>query len=365
MGGQPDIVKWAAGGLFAFLLVASLYIARGILLPIVAAAVFTLILMRAADWLGTLPVLCALSATLRRFLVLVIAAGFSALLGLLIAGMIDRIAAILPIYEQNIETLFIAQAARFGLDEVRLWDQIIQALRDAFDLHRLSLFLLNSAGSLVGTIVLVIVYSGFLIAERGSLEQKVSHAVGSKEKAHRVRALSLRIGDSISDYLATKTLINVLLAVLSYGVLRLFGIDFPLFWALMIGFLNYIPYVGSFVGVAFPVVLSLGQFGSLGVTVVLAVALTAAQTLVGNFLDPWLVGRRVNLSPFVVIVSLVAWSSIWGLPGAILAIPLTSAIAITCAEIPGLRPIAVMLSAGNDIDVVDSPENRPLPRPKR
>jgi predicted PurR-regulated permease PerM len=138
--------------------------------------------------------------------------------------------------------------------------------------------------------------------------------------------------------------------------MRAFGVDFALFWAVVIGLFNYIPYVGSFVGVFFPVVLSLGQFGSLWLTLALCGALTAAQIAVGNFLDPWLVGRRVNLSPLVVIVSLVFWVSLWGLPGAILAVPLTSAVAIICAAFPASRPIAVLLSAGTDLDPVPATE---------
>jgi hypothetical protein len=103
-----------------------------------------------------------------------------------------------------------------------------------------------------------------------------------------------------------------------------------MFWAVVIGLFNYIPYVGSIIGVALPVVLSLAQFGSFGTTAVLAGLLMAAQTWVGNILEPRMIGRQLNLSPFVVLVALSVWSALWGLPGAILAIPMTSMLVIIC-----------------------------------
>ena len=361
-GRQPDIVKVAAGVLLVVFLVAFLYIARAILLPIVTSIVFTLILVRAADSLGRLPVLGALSSTFRRFLVLVVIGVICVLLGFMIADMVDRIAEVLPVYEDNIEALIGALAARFGLDDTEIWPQLSRGLQNLVDLQRIGLFLVSSAGGLVGTVFLIAVYSAFLIAERGSLKRKLSYAFGNEVRVRRIRHLFSRISDSVSEYLATKTLINVILALLSYGVMRVFGIDFALFWAVLIGLFNYIPYVGSFVGVFFPVVLSLGQFGSVVYTLILAGALTVTQVAVGNFLEPWLVGRRVNLSPFVVIVALVVWASLWGLPGAILAVPLTSAIAISCAAFPASRPIAVLLSAGDLVEDLPARPARPARR---
>ena len=112
----------------------------------------------------------------------------------------------------------------------------------------------------------------------------------------------------------------------------------------MIGLFNYIPYVGSIVGVALPVILSLAQFGSLGTTALLGALLIAAQTYVGNILEPRVIGKQLNLSPFVVLVALAVWSSLWGLPGAILAIPLTAMVAIICDAFPQTRFVAVLLA---------------------
>jgi predicted PurR-regulated permease PerM len=127
----------------------------------------------------------------------------------------------------------------------------------------------------------------------------------------------------------------------------------------VIGLFNYIPYVGSIIGVALPVLLSLAQFGSLGTTAVLGALLIAAQTYVGNILEPRVIGRQLNLSPFVVLVALSVWTAIWGLPGAILAIPLTAMLAIICDAFGPTRFVAVLLADKVEPGVEDS---GPLPK---
>ena len=124
----------------------------------------------------------------------------------------------------------------------------------------------------------------------------------------------------------------------------------------MIGLFNYIPYVGSIIGVALPILLSLAQFGSLGTTALLGGLLIAAQTYVGNILEPRIIGRQLNLSPFVVLVALSVWSALWGLPGAILAIPLTSMLTIICGSFPETRFVAVLL-AGEAPEPGDGPSD--------
>ena len=99
------------------------------------------------------------------------------------------------------------------------------------------------------------------------------------------------INNQISQYLAVKTLINVIFGIISFSILCLLDIDFALFWAIVIALLSYDPYVGSYLGVAFPVILSLGQFAPIKTNLILLVLLIAAQTWVGNMPEPRWIGR--------------------------------------------------------------------------
>jgi AI-2 transport protein TqsA len=138
--------------------------------------------------------------------------------------------------------------------------------------------------------------------------------------------------------------VNIILGAISFLILWFMGIDFAVFWALVIALFNYIPYAGSFLGVVLPVILSMAQFGSLGTTAVLGGLLIAAQAYVANVLEPRMVGRQLNISPFVVLASLAVWSTLWGLPGALLAIPLTAMIAIICDAFAPTRFVAALLA---------------------
>jgi predicted PurR-regulated permease PerM len=118
----------------------------------------------------------------------------------------------------------------------------------------------------------------------------------------------------------------------------------------IIALLNYVPYIGSFLGVLLPVALSLVQFDDMGTVLTLLALLTAAQFMIGSFLDPYLMGNSLNLSPFVILTSLAVWAGLWGIAGAFLAVPITAVLMIVFSEFEGTRPVAVLLSRNGRLD---------------
>jgi len=193
--------------------------------------------------------------------------------------------------------------------------------------------------------VVVCLYAAFLMLERGSVESKLANLSDDPARVARIRQVIVVINQRIGAYLALKTLLSLLLAVSSYVVMRLFGLEFAALWAVLIFFLNFIPYVGSVLGVVFPVLMTIVQFQDAGTVLTMIVALTALQFGIGNFLDPYVMGNSLNLSPFAILVSLAVWSELWGVPGAFLAVPITAILTIVFSEFPGTRPIAVLLSS--------------------
>ncbi|MAX72885.1 AI-2E family transporter [Alterinioella nitratireducens] len=321
-----------------------LKVGQPVLLPILAAVIVVYVLVNLSEALGRLPVIGRLPAALRRFLVLLaFTAALFALTGVVV-GTISEILAQAPRYQANIERL-VAQMAEFiGVDDRPDWPAIRDATFGRFSVQGvINTAFLNVTG--IGSAVfLIIIYSAFLMAERAGFANKLFTALPDPRDAERTAAIIRDVNERIGDYLAVKTLINVLLGSISFVILWAMDVDFPLFWALLIGLLNYIPYVGSLVGVALPVLLSVVQFGELSRTIILAVLLTIAQVSVGNVIEPRLIGRRVNLSPFVVLVALAVWSSLWGVAGALLAVPLTSMLAIVLSAFDATRPIAILMA---------------------
>jgi predicted PurR-regulated permease PerM len=322
-----------------------LWVGQAILLPIIAALITLYILSAAAGGLGRVPGLGWTPGWLRRIIVLILFLGVTVALSTLVTTNVTQAVSSLPEYAANIEALVARLAGRFGFAEEPAWEALVAFVSEWFDVGRLAAILLSTLSSLGGQVLLVVLYAAFLFTERGTFERKLALAIRDEDRRDRARAFLHKANDRIGNYLVVKTVVNVMLAVISLAVMLVLGIDFAIFWAVLIGLLNYIPYVGSLVGVAFPVLLALAQFGSLGIAVVTLVGLTVAQQVMGSIVEPRMMSRAFNLSTFVVLVSLSFWAAIWGLAGAILAVPMTSILVIILAEIEATRPAAVMLSA--------------------
>jgi len=132
-------------------------------------------------------------------------------------------------------------------------------------------------------------------------------------------------------------------------VLHFVGVDFASFWAVLIFLLNFIPTIGSIIATAFPSVLTLVQFDTLGPFVITITILSAIQFCIGSLVEPKLMGNRLNLSPIVILLSLGLWGSIWGIPGMFLCVPITVILMIVCSYFPDTRPIAVLLSGNGKV----------------
>jgi AI-2 transport protein TqsA len=138
-------------------------------------------------------------------------------------------------------------------------------------------------------------------------------------------------------------------------VLKIFGTDFAELLGLLAFVLNFIPVIGSVIAVVVPVVLSLMQFDTVLPALQIALLLAGVQFLIGNVVEPKMMGRTLNLSPFVIIVSLTFWTTIWGMVGAFLSVPITASAVILCRNIQPMRWLAILLSADGIPEASDEP----------
>jgi predicted PurR-regulated permease PerM len=147
-----------------------------------------------------------------------------------------------------------------------------------------------------------------------------------------------------------KTVVSLLTGILSYIVLAIIGVDFAVFWAFLIFLLNYIPTIGSLIATIFPALMALLQEGNFSHAFWVIAGVGAIQILVGNFIEPKVMGNSLNISSLVVILSLVIWGSLWGIIGMIIAVPITVIMIIIMAQFPNSRKFAIMLSKDGIID---------------
>jgi predicted PurR-regulated permease PerM len=332
---------------FAIMVVWLLYIGQAILLPIVLGILTVYILATASTAVARWPLMGRFPAFVHRLLVLLIFVVIVVLIALMISNNIEYIISQLPLYQANLQTIADDLAVRFGLDTMPSLEKVVGTWREELDIQSVALRAVGSISSVGSVLFMAMLYAGFLFSEVGSFRKKTRKAL--RTDADQALGVVAEVNHRIGVYLTVKTFINIILAAVSFAIMWLMDIDSALFWAILIGLLNYIPYVGSAIGVAFPVMLTLAQFGSLSWAILAFILLMAVQTFVGNVLEPKMIGKSVNLSSFVVLVALVFWTALWGLPGAILSVPLTSVLMIILAASKGTRPLAIMLSADGDV----------------
>jgi predicted PurR-regulated permease PerM len=177
------------------------------------------------------------------------------------------------------------------------------------------------------------------------MAKKLDALASNPDEASNMRDIFTQITTQGQSYIWLKTLVSLATGLLSYLILLWVGVDFAAVWALLIFMLNFIPNLGSILGVMLPALLTLVQFDTLMPFMYIAVGLGAVQFTIGNVIEPALMGKSLNLSSLMIILSLTFWGLLWGIPGMLLSVPIMVMFAIVCAKFDKLRGIAIILSA--------------------
>ena len=204
----------------------------------------------------------------------------------------------------------------------------------------------RSIFAFISQLVLVIIFLFFILLGKPFFRYKILKSFSS-EDADQIASITFSITGQIRRYLSLQFLISFTTGVLVWLALEIIGVDFAVTWGALAFFLNFIPTVGSIVGSIPPILLALVQFyPSIWPGVITLLSLLTIQLGMGNALAPKLMGAQLNLSPVVVLLSLLFWGWLWGIVGALLSIPIAAAIKIVCENIQTLHPISVMMGSG-------------------
>jgi len=196
--------------------------------------------------------------------------------------------------------------------------------------------------------VMTLVFLMFMMIEAPFLDDKINKAFG--KNSERVRKILSTISAQVSQYLGTLTLISFATGVCAWLVLTVLGVRLAAGWGVLTFLLNFIPTVGSIIATIPPVVMAIIQFSpGLFRPFVVLVSLTAIQLLIGNVITPKVMGDKLGVSPVMILLSLLLWGMIWGIPGALLSTPIISIIKIVCENLPVLHPIAILIGSGESV----------------
>ena len=263
-----------------------------------------------------------------------------ALIITMITSNIQQLSATLPMYEANINKITTDLNNRFDIDISTMLSNFAKNIKFA------GIFtgLLSALTGLFGNAVTMILYLLFLLLEENMFPKKFKAMYPDKNEYKKINAIMGKIDKSITNYVAVKTLISLTTGVLSYIALLFIGVDAPVFWAFLIFILNYIPTIGSLIATIFPAIFTLLQFGEFNEGILVLAIVGSIQVVVGNFIEPKVMGSSLNISPLVVLVTLAVWGAIWGITGMLLSVPITVILIIIMAEFPSTRPLAILLS---------------------
>lgn len=337
---NTSIFNFTAALVAICLLVYILVIGKAILIPLVTAVVIWYLMVRLANVFSNLPVIGIHLPNGIAIFLAVIATGyilymFVNLVGNSIYGIVEQA----PQYQAKIKTLmdWISQTSKGKLDLY----QLVANLNLTQIFSNLAVTLTNIAGNLG----VIIIYVLFLMLEYKTFDQKIKAMATSPKKLATSRAIIERVVYDINAYMKIKTGVSLLTAAASYIALVAFGISYAQFWALLIFILNFIPTLGSIIAVAVTLLAISIHFHTVASFALLAVILVAIQLVVGNIIEPRLMGRNLNLSPLVILLSLAFWGAIWGVVGMFLCVPLMTIINIILAKFERTRFLAMMLAA--------------------
>ena len=254
-------------------------------------------------------------------------------------------------YQPRLNALLLGLARTLHVSMPHTVAQLIASLDPARYLPMVA----QGVQSLVTNGVLVLVYVGFLLASRHGFERKVVRLFHGREGRHEALQVFLRVRDSLERYLWIQTVCGGLIALGSWLLMTLAGLENAFFWAFLIFVIGYIPIVGAAIGILAPSLFALLQFPSIWPSVFLIISLFSLAFVVGNILMPRMQGKNLNIDPVMIMLSLAFWGAIWGVTGMFLSTPLTILVMVVLAQFDGSRWIAILLSADGDPHSLGAP----------
>ncbi len=250
-----------------------------------------------------------------------------------------------PKYESNVAVITSMINSTFNIN---VMDQL-QSQFSNFNFGIILQLVFNSLSSILSNAFVILLYTLFIFLEEAHFSTKLRAVFPHENQYLKITHTIEKIEKSIADYIGLKTLVSLTSGILSYIVLLIIGIDSPVFWASLISLMNFIPTIGPLVGTAFPALFSLLQFGEFAPGIMVLVFIGLIQLLVGNILEPKLMGRSLNISSLITIMSLFFWGAIWGITGMIVSIPITVIMVIIFSQFEKTKSIAIILSAKGSI----------------
>lgn len=335
-------------GIFVLGILYSIYVARDVLLPIFLALLLTLLLRPVVRLLKKIKIPELISAALVLLCLL-------AALGVGIANLSDPAQEWINKAPQTFHNLVqkfkdfakpiqTAQRTAEELKKLAGTDQSKKELAVRPGPSLAESFLSGVQGFLAkGATMLILMF--FLLASGDLFVQKLMRLFPAFSERKQMTEIIRDIEHSVSRYLLTVTLINLTEGVLVGIAMYLIGMPDPVLWGVMAGLLIYIPYLGPLVGISVVAIVAVVTLDNIQIALLAPVVYLSIEIVQGQFVTPMVLGARFSMNPVVIFIWLMFWGWLWGIVGALIAVPLLTVFKILCDQIEPLHPVGDFLSS--------------------
>ncbi|NND32137.1 MAG: AI-2E family transporter [Saprospiraceae bacterium] len=204
--------------------------------------------------------------------------------------------------------------------------------------------ILSGSGHMLVNFALAIVFSYFFSAYYRDTKKIILAELQSEERK-KWRKIARQAPNIIRSYLSGMLIVMAILAVLNSLALLIIGIKYAFVWGLIIGMLAIIPYAGTFIGLMLPLSYSFISSNDYKQPLAIIICYIVIQQIEGNFLTPKIVGDKLNVNPFIIIVMILLFGKIWGIDGVIISLPLIGVVKAILQEYPGGQLLAEIISS--------------------
>ena len=259
---------------------------------------------------------------------------------LIVGGSVESFTREAPKYADRLQQMNAALLAWLQSKGIEVSPEIA---RDVINPGRAMAFvgqMFNSLASVLSNFVLVIITTIFILFEITQFPQKLRLVLDRQDSDSDTFT---KIIVDVQRYLGIKTLISLATGILIGVWVAILGVDFPILWGLLAFLFNYIPNLGSILAAVPTLLLALVQLGP-GAAALVGLGYLAVNMVLGTFVEPYFMGRKLGLSTLVIFLSLVFWGWVWGPVGMLLSVPLTMVVKILLENSENFRWVAVLLA---------------------
>lgn len=353
--------------------------AQGFLVPLVVALLLAMVVLPVAGKLEHWGLGRGIASFLADLLLMIATLGFVFVLGAQISLVVDDWDKITDELKPKIDNAidYVEQKGGISLDKMFTMPSFLQGNADSTDIalqdngdaakqndspanssqdtpfgsfsgQKILTGAANSAMTLfgfLGTLLLVFIYVFFLLLYRNKLRKSLLRMVSDdqKERANQIIAKSITVAKA---YLAGRFIMMIILTVFYIIGFLLLGVQYAIFVGIIAAVLSIIPYFGNIIGGGIALLFALISGGEIGTLIGVTAVFVVAQFVENNFLEPYIIGKKVSLNPIVIIIIVILGGAVWGVAGMILAIPVTGILKVIFDAVPVMQPLGYLL--GNE-----------------